>query len=161
MERETRKQEVGGSVEEPAVGVDAVTREDVAESVKAISSEDKKAVVTAAIESVPEDVKREVALRAVTALSPETQEEVLARLQRLPREDREQIAGLLVPDQPVTNRIWTIIVGAFALVFVLSAVALFVVALQTGEIQTLLTVVTTVAGILAGFISGRASSSGT
>ena len=161
MERKTRKQEVGGSVEEPAVGDDEVTREDIAESVKAISSEDKKAVVTAAIESVPEEVKQDVALQAIRSLSPDTQEEVLARLQRLPREDREQIAGLLVPDQPVTNRIWTIIVGAFALVFVLSAVALFVVALQTGEIQTLLTVVTTVAGILAGFISGRASSSGT
>jgi hypothetical protein len=66
------------------------------------------------------------------------------------------------PTQQITNRIWQVIVWTFAIVLVLSVGALIVAAFW-GEragtnIQILLTVVTTVAGILAGFVSGRASS---
>ncbi len=68
----------------------------------------------------------------------------------------------------MANRIWLIIVGAFSIVFVISSFALiaatfvgpFVEGGQVEDIQLLLTVVTTIAGVLAGFISGRASSSG-
>jgi len=180
VKRERKKKAAANSLVEPVLGDDEVAKEMVAEAIentstleakkaaaaaavetsRAASNEDMKEIVVAAVDAVPEESKRDVAVAAMQSLNLETQEQVLARLQRLPRQEREQIAGLLLPDQPVTNRIWTIIVGAFALVFVLSAIALFVVALQTGEIQTLLTVVTTIAGILAGFISGRASSTG-
>ncbi len=52
-------------------------------------------------------------------------------------------------------------VGVFALVFVIATLALCVGALRSkGDVQTLLTVVTTVAGILAGSISGRVSTGG-
>jgi hypothetical protein len=50
-------------------------------------------------------------------------------------------------------------VGTFAVVFLVSAFTLCGAVLWgvSTNIQTLLTVVTTIAGILAGFISGRAS----
>jgi len=69
----------------------------------------------------------------------------------------------LLPTQRVTDRIWQIIVWAFAIVFVLNSLALIlaVFRLEPEHVQILLTVFTTVAGILAGFISGRASSGGT
>jgi hypothetical protein len=73
---------------------------------------------------------------------------------------------LPMPSQNVTNWIWLMIIGAFALVFVGNAGALIaaIFALRTPQaaehIQILLTVFTTVAGILAGFISGRASTGG-
>lgn len=61
----------------------------------------------------------------------------------------------------MTDQIWLIVVSAFALVFVLSALALFWSAfLAEDGSQILLTVVTTVAGLLAGFISGRSSTGG-
>jgi hypothetical protein len=62
------------------------------------------------------------------------------------------------PSQKVSDRIWQVIVGTFALAFLLSLGA-FIVAVFVGpkDIQLLLTIVTTVAGILAGFISGRNS----
>jgi hypothetical protein len=71
-----------------------------------------------------------------------------------------------MPSQNVTNWIWLIIIGAFALVFIGNAGGLIwaIFTLRTPQaaehIQILLTVFTTVAGILAGFISGRASTGG-
>ena len=83
--------------------------------------------------------------------------------------DLPQVAEVpaLVPTQPVTDRIWQIIVWAFAIVLVgvagalIAAIFLLETVQQAEHIQILLTVFTTAAGILAGFISGRASSSGT
>ena len=64
------------------------------------------------------------------------------------------------PTQDVTNKIWLIVVWTFSIVFAVTAFG-FIVAVFVGpkNIQLLLTVVTTVAGILAGFISGRSSTS--
>ena len=79
----------------------------------------------------------------------------------------DEVPTTLVPTQPVTDRIWQIIVWAFAIVLVGVVVALIAAIFwldtvqQAEHIQILLTVFTTAAGILAGFISGRASSSGT
>jgi hypothetical protein len=66
------------------------------------------------------------------------------------------------PTQKVSDRIWQWVVGAFAVVFVGASGTLVasVFFLAVEQIQVLLTVFTTVAGILAGFISGRASASG-
>ena len=62
----------------------------------------------------------------------------------------------------VSDRIWQWVVGAFAIVFIGGSGTLVasVFFLEVAQIQVLLTVFTTVAGILAGFISGRASSTG-
>jgi hypothetical protein len=86
----------------------------------------------------------------------------LAAVSNLPAEDQRDVRDKLIPTQRVTDWIWQVIVGVFALAFILAVLTLCATVLwQTGgEIQTLLTVITTVAGILAGFISGRASTGG-
>ena len=109
-----------------------------------------------------EAAKREIALSALRTMDSETQRNVVSQLQLLPEEDRKAIAISLMPTQPVTDWIWKVTVGVFASVFVIATLALCAGALWSqGDVQTLLTVVTTVAGILAGFISGRASTGGT
>ena len=93
------------------------------------------------------DAKKEIATTALQMLSPDKQQEVIGQIQG--------------PTQKVSDRIWQWIVGAFAIVFVGGSGTLVasVFFLDVAQIQVLLTVFTTVAGILAGFISGRASAS--
>jgi hypothetical protein len=93
-------------------------------------------------------------------MDPDTRKSVALEVGRsLTSEDQRDVASSLLPSQGVINRIWLIIVGTFAVVFVVSAFTLCGAVLWgvSTNIQTLLTVVTTIAGILAGFISGRAS----
>src|SRR5829696_9027500 len=93
------------------------------------------------------DDKKEIATTALQMLPPDKQQEVIGQIQG--------------PTQKVSDRIWQWIVGAFAIVFVGGSGTLVasVFFLEVAQIQVLLTVFTTVAGILAGFISGRASAS--
>jgi hypothetical protein len=125
----------------------------------------KKEVAATAVQSLGEDAveaKREIAIEVLRSLDSHTQKDVVRELQLLPAEQRRAIANSLMPTQPVTDWIWKVTVGVFASVFVLATLALCAGALWfKGDVQTLLTVVTTVAGILAGFISGRASTGGT
>lgn len=129
----------------------------VVNAVNAAPPEDKAAVVsdaaTAAVRAVPPEHKVDVATAtaaaAVNALPPGTRQEAIDRL---------------VPDQQATNKIWLWIVITFAIVLGGSIVALISTILisawhkiDPADVQVLLTVVTTVAGILAGFIGGRAS----
>ena len=118
------------------------------ETLQALSPEATKDVATEAMQSLPPETKKMVATEMARALSPEDQADLVGRLQG--------------PTQQITNRIWQVIVWTFAIVLVLSVGALIVAAFWTERagtnIQILLTVVTTVAGILAGFVSGRASS---
>ena len=102
-------------------------------------------------------------VKQLKTLNPEEIKNVTAEAVRsLPRRDQKEFIGRFTPTQIVTDRIWQINVGSFAIVFILSALALFAAAFWSpSEIQTLLTVVTTVAGVLAGFVSGRASATET
>jgi uncharacterized protein YjbI with pentapeptide repeats len=113
------------------------------------------------------DAKRNIE-EAMVGLSSEAKEQAFIEMMSAALSTEEQQGmtremvkrvGLGPPSSRMTDRIWLMIVGSFATVFVLSAVALMVgVLLDRGtELQILLTVVTTVAGVLAGFISGRAS----
>src|SRR5687768_885266 len=63
------------------------------------------------------------------------------------------------PTQDVTNWIWRVVVLTFSLVLI-GTTAGFIAAMFFGadDIQLLLTVVTTIAGLLAGFVTGRTSS---
>jgi hypothetical protein len=75
------------------------------------------------------------------------------------------LAPVPAPSQPATDRIWMIIVVTFAVVLLANAGPLILAVFkldsdQTEHIQILLTIITTVAGILAGFVSGRISSGG-
>jgi hypothetical protein len=109
-----------------------------------------------------EDETKDIALAPLESMDLNMQRDVVRQLQLLSEEDRKAIANSLMPTQPVTDWIWKVTVGVFASVFVLATLALCAGALWfEGDVQTLLTVVTTVAGILAGFISGRASTGGT
>src|SRR5215217_5248433 len=111
----------------------------------------KKEVATTAVQTLGADAvdaKKEIATTVLQTLSPEQQQDVIGQLQG--------------PTQKISDRIWQWVVGAFAIVFVGGSGALVasVFFLPVEQIQVLLTVFTTVAGILAGFISGRASASG-
>ena len=111
----------------------------------------KKEIATTAVQTLGAnavDAKKEIATTVLRTLSPEEQQEVIG-----------QVHG---PTQKISDRIWQWVVGAFAIVFVGGSAALVasVFFLPVEQIQVLLTVFTTVAGILAGFISGRASATG-
>src|SRR5829696_3578031 len=111
----------------------------------------KKEIATTAVQTLGAnavDAKKEIATTVLQTLSPEQQQDVIGQLQG--------------PTQKVSDRIWQWVVGAFAIVFVGGSATLVasVFFLEVAQIQVLLTVFTTVAGILAGFISGRASASG-
>lgn len=113
--------------------------------------EAKKDVATATLQTLGTNAvgaKKDIAAAAMQSLPPEAQEDLLVQLQG--------------PSRKVSDRIWQWIVAAFAIVFVggTGSLVAAVFMLQAEQIQVLLTVFTTVAGILAGFISGRASSSG-
>src|SRR5215211_127525 len=110
----------------------------------------KTEVATTALQTLGSnavDAKKEIATTALQMLPPDKQQEVIGQIQG--------------PTQKVSDRIWQWIVGAFAIVFVGGSGTLVasVFFLEVAQIQVLLTVFTTVAGILAGFISGRASAS--
>ena len=111
----------------------------------------KKEIATTAIQTLGAnavDAKKEIATTVMQTLSPEERQEVVGQVQG--------------PTQKISDRIWQWVVGAFALVFVGGSGTLVasVFFLDVAQIQVLLTVFTTVGGILAGFISGRASASG-
>jgi hypothetical protein len=82
----------------------------------------------------------------------------------LPGDAQDEVIQRLTPDQAVTNDIWRWIVRTFALVLGGATVALMAAVVvsfweevDAAHMQMLLTVFTTTAGILAGFVSGRAS----
>lgn len=96
----------------------------------------------AAMQDIPDEARADVARVAVGALDRKTKDE------------------LLEPDQKVTNYIWKTIVVTFAVVVCGATAALVAAVFFTVEaenMQMLLTIFTTAAGILAGFVSGRAS----
>ena len=147
---------------QPAPPAPPVQKDVVAEAVRALPSESKRDVAAEAVQALPLETKKEVAAEAVINLSPEAKKDVTAQaISTLSSEDQEDLAQRIKPSQIVADRIWQIIVWAFAGVFVLSTLAFFLAALwRPDNIELLLTVVTTIAGILAGFISGRSSSGG-
>jgi hypothetical protein len=122
----------------------------VAEVLNAAPLEAKKTAVSEAVQSVPLEARRSIAREAVESLSS--------------REQRE-LALQFAPTQDVTDQIWLIVVRAFRWVLWAATVALILgvgVSLfrpvDIALVQILLTVFTTVAGIFAGFIGGKALS---
>lgn len=143
----------------------ATQRSAAAGAVQAVPDEAKGAVAAAAVHAVPDALKKDVVAAAVRDATGAAKREVAdAAVNTLSPKDREELAERFLPDQPVTNEIWLLIVKTFAIVLVGSSIALaaaVVVSLfrkvDAAMVQVLLTVITTVAGILAGFISGRTS----
>jgi hypothetical protein len=126
----------------------------------------KPTIAAAAVDGAPDANKADVAVAAVHALPDADKAEVTtAMADRLPASDQDALLDRLGgPDQAVTNAIWKWTVGTFAVVLLAATVALvgalfisFWRKVDTTLVQMLLTIFTTVAGILAGFVSGRAS----
>jgi hypothetical protein len=138
----------------------------VAATAEAVPDGAKPALAAAAVHAAPDAAKADVAKAAVRALPDTDKAHVTnAAVDALSVGDQEALIERLGgPDQAVTNAIWRWIVGTFAVVLILATVALvgavfisFWRKVDTTMVQMLLTILTTVAGILAGFVSGRAS----
>ena len=140
-------------VEAVATAQEADKSEVAAQAVSVAPLDAKKAAVVEAVKSASTDEKKGVAIEAVDQLSPEQQQEV---------------ADWLRPSQAVTDEVWLTVVRAFKWVLWGATVALVAgvgIALfrkvDQALIQILLTVFTTVVGVFAGFISGKALGSTT
>ena len=93
-----------------------------------------------------------------------TAQVIKAGVQTMSDDAKGKLINQLAPDQAMTNDIWRWIVRTFAIVLIGAMVALMAAVLvsfwrkvDTAMIQIVLTVFTTTAGILAGFVSGRMS----
>jgi hypothetical protein len=120
----------------------------VRHTVGAAPLEAKKAAVEGAVESSRNAEKKEVIEKGLQQASAKTQEELAQKY------------GL---SQQTLDQIWLLIVKTFALVLGGATIGLIAIIVLAGfrkvdlaHIQIMLTVFTTVAGILAGFITGQA-----
>jgi hypothetical protein len=133
----------------------------VAAAVRDAQDGAKKDVASAAVRAVPDELKTDVVSAAVQDAQGQTKKELAsAAMRSLSAQDSEEVAGRFLPDQAVTNKIWLTIVRTFAAILVIALLALIAgifMDVENALVQILLTVFTTVAGILAGFVSGRAS----
>ena len=136
-------------------------------AVKVVPEAKKGAIAAAAVNAAPVENKADVATAAVDAVPDARKADTLtSAIRNAPQHVTQQVADRLMPDQVITNKIWFGIVVTFALVLggttlgLVGAVFIgFWRKVDAANVQILLTVFTTSAGILAGFISGRASTS--
>ena len=138
------------AVSEAVKSAPQADQDDIAtEAARAASPEAKKAVAAAAVRTAPELNEQDIATAALESLSSQ--------------QARQEVASQFLPSQDVANQIWVKVVDAFKWVLwgaTLALVAAIGVALfrevDQALVQILLTVFTTVAGIFAGFIGGKA-----
>lgn len=120
------------------------------------------AEVAQAVKGLDEAGQADVATAAIRALGDSaTADLVTAAMGTLPTTKQDELIGQFAPDQLVTNWIWRRIVTTFSAVLAAATLALIAavfVEVEAAAQQLLLTLFTTSGGILAGFISGRASS---
>lgn len=144
---------------ELAVGLSPENKRDVViEVMKTLPRENRKSVAAEMVGDLSDENKKDVAADAAGDLGVEGRKDVAVRLaDDMSRKDRAELIQRMLPTQTVADFVWRVVIVSFAVVFVGSAGALVAAALwNPAEIQTLLTVVTTVAGFLAGFLSGKA-----
>ncbi|MGH3090477.1 MAG: hypothetical protein ACRDSJ_24620 [Rubrobacteraceae bacterium] len=125
--------------------------------VREMSPENKRTVAIEAIKNLPTENRQAVAAEVAKDLEDANKKAVAVELgQDLSSRERADLIRQLRPSQPVTDLVWKVTVISFAIVFVVSAVGLVAAAfMQSNDIELLLTVVTTIAGFLAGFVSGK------
>ena len=131
----------------PDPPADAPSSADVADAVKALETTGQVDVAKAALYELPDSETANVAAAAIQALPPGARNDVIESLS---------------PDQAMTNLIWRRIITTFSGVLagaMLAIVAAVFVTVDPAALQILLTIFTTTAGILAGFISGRLATS--
>jgi hypothetical protein len=122
-------------------------------------------VIEAAVKSTEGlETKKAVAAQAVNSALPENKVQVAGEaVEQLSFQQQQEVAHRFLPSREAADRIWVMIVRTFAIVLVLGMVSLVgVVGLAVFRevdkdlVQIMLTVFSTVAGILAGFITGQA-----
>src|SRR5215216_7034126 len=126
----------------------------------------KKEIATTALQTLGSnavDAKKEIATTAVQTLGANAvnakKEIATTVLQTLSPEERQEVVGQVHgPTQNVSDRMWQQVIGAFAMVFigVSGALVAGVFWLEAARVQVLRTLFMAVAGVLVGFISGRA-----
>jgi len=131
------------------------------EAVKSADNEAEQQIVVETVQTADSlGSKKAAAREAVKSAEKGEQREIIeGALEQASDKTRAAIGRGLIPDQWAIDRIWLMVVGAFAFVLCTSALALIAavfIKTDQGLAQILLTVFTTVAGILAGFISGKA-----
>jgi hypothetical protein len=131
------------------------------EAVKSADNEAEQQIVVETVKNADSLGSKVAAAReAVKSAEKGEQREIIeGALDQASDKTRAAIGRGLIPDQWAIDRIWLMVVGAFAFVLCTSALALIAavfIKTDQGLAQILLTVFTTVAGILAGFISGKA-----
>ncbi len=134
----------------------------VAEAVQQLPDDERRDVVSSAIDDMSDRDTAGVVSDAIKSLpDAQTSDVVESAMRTLPSAAQADLFDRLAPDQAMTNDIWRWIVRTFAFVL-MGATAALIAAVLAGEqddasMQMLLTIFTTTAGILAGFVSGRAS----
>jgi hypothetical protein len=136
----------------------------VTEAVKSAPAAAQNAITAEVVRVAPLEAKQAAAAEAVKSASDENKVKVAAEgVEQLTATQQKELVNRL-PITPVTaDEIWRTVVGAFKWVLwgaTLALVAAIGVALfrevDQALVQILLTVFTTVAGIFAGFIGGKA-----
>lgn len=136
----------------------------VAEAVKTAVDGEKNEVVAQAVSVAPLAAKKAAAAEAVNSASPENKVKVASEgVEQLSPTQQQELVNRLPVTQVTADEIWRTVVGTFKWVLwgaTLALVAAIGVALfrevDQALVQILLTVFTTVAGIFAGFIGGKA-----
>src|SRR5215203_3952719 len=143
---------------------DQLQKDVATETAKALPDQLQKDVAADTTNALPDEVKRDVVNTTVQGMPMADKKDVATRaLQDLSSKDRQDVAGN--PSQQVTDKIWLTIVRTFSAVLFASALGLLYVSIwppqgETNPTQVMLPVFTSIAGILAGFIGGRASAGG-
>ena len=146
-------------------------QEVVAQAVKSADTvEDEKNVVTQAVRSADTvEAKKAATAEAVNSASPENKVKVAAEgVEQLSATQQKELVDRLPITQATADQIWITVVNAFKWVLwgaTLALVGAIGVSLfrevDIALVQILLTVFTTVVGIFAGFIGGKALGSST
>ncbi len=140
-----------------------------AEAVNTAVNGEKNEVVAWVVSVAPFEAKKAATAEAVNSASPENKVQVAAEgVEQLSPTQQKELVDRLPITQVTADEIWRTVVGAFKWVLwgsTLALVAAIGVALfrevDQALVQILLTVFTTVAGIFAGFIGGKALGSST
>jgi hypothetical protein len=144
---------------------DAAKADVASAAMNALPDAAKASVVASAMKDAAEAARSNIATSMIKDLPVSAQAAATAEAVRaLPDDAQDEVIQRFTPDQAVTNDIWRWIVKTFALVLGGATVALMAAVvvsfwkeIEPANVQMLLTVFTTTAGILAGFVSGRAS----
>jgi hypothetical protein len=148
---------------------DAAKADVVAAAIEALPDAATAGVVATALQTLPDTARAGMVTTAMQDL-PDAAKAVAttAAVRALPNDAQADLIERFAPDQAVTNDIWRWIVRTFAVVLGGAMVALVAAVfvsfwreVDIALVQMLLTIFTTTAGILAGFVSGRASTAGT